>query len=102
MKKSFLYNKDIKGKANINNKTYITKEEKLMLNIIFMILMFIVFGRILKFAIKAAWGMSKMICSIVLLPLFLICLVFKGLVEIAFPILVIVGIISIFSARNTN
>lgn len=65
-----------------------------MLNLIFIILMFVVFGRILKFAIKAAWGISKMVCSIVLLPLFLICLVFKGLVEIALPILIVVGIVS--------
>ncbi len=71
-----------------------------MLNFIFIILMIIVFGRILKFAIKTAWSVSKMVCSIVLLPLFLICLVFKGLVEIAFPILLVVGIISIFSCRK--
>lgn len=71
-----------------------------MLNLIFIILMIIVFGRILKFAIKAAWSVSKMVCSIVLLPLFLVCLLFKGLVEIAFPILMIVGIVSIFSCRR--
>lgn len=72
-----------------------------MLSFIFIILMFIVFGRILKFAIKAAWGMSKVICSIVLLPLFLICLVFKGLVEIALPILIVVGIISFLSEHKS-
>lgn len=71
-----------------------------MLTVIFIILMFIIFGRILKFAIKAAWSVSKMVCSVVLLPLFLIWLVFKGLVEIAFPILVVIGIISIFSCRK--
>lgn len=71
-----------------------------MLNFIFTILLIIVFGRILKFAIRAAWGISKIVCSIVLLPLFLVCLVFKGLLEIAFPILVIVGIISIFSCKK--
>lgn len=71
-----------------------------MLTLIFIILMFIVFGRILKFAVKAAWSVSKMVCSIVLLPLFLVCLIFKGLVEVAFPILVIVGIISIFTCRK--
>lgn len=65
-----------------------------MLTFIFLILMIVVFGRILKFAIKAAWGISKMVCSIVLLPLFLICLVFRGLVGIALPILIVVGIVS--------
>ena len=71
-----------------------------MLTLVFIILMFMVFGRILKFAIKAAWGVSKIICSVVLLPLFLICLLIKGLVEIALPILIIVGITSIFLNRE--
>ena len=65
-----------------------------MLTLVFIILMFMVFGRILKFAVKAAWGVSKIICSVVLLPLFLICLLVIGLVEIALPILIIVGITS--------
>lgn len=71
-----------------------------MLNLIFIFVMFMVFGRILKFAIKAAWSVSKMVCSIVLLPLFLICLVFKGLLEIAFPLLIVIGIVSVFSCRR--
>ena len=71
-----------------------------MLTIISFILMFMIFGRILKFAIKAAWGISKIICSVVLLPIFLICLLLVGFVEIALPILVIVGIISMFSNRE--
>lgn len=71
-----------------------------MLTVIFLFLMFFVFGRILKFAIRAAWGISKIICSIILLPLFLIFLVVKGLVEIALPILIIVGIVSVFSERK--
>lgn len=71
-----------------------------MLTIISFILMFIIFGRILKFAIKAAWGVSKIICSVVLLPIFLICLLVVGVVEIALPILILVGIISMFTNRE--
>lgn len=71
-----------------------------MLTIISFILMFIIFGRILKFAIKAAWGVSKIICSVVLLPIFLICLLVVGVVEIALPILILVGIISMFINRE--
>lgn len=52
------------------------------------------------FAIRAAWGISKLVCSIILLPLFLILLVVKGLVEIALPILIIVGMISFFSQKK--
>lgn len=71
-----------------------------MLNLIFIILMIIVFGRILKIAIKAAWSISKIVCSIILLPLFLIGLLIKGLVGIAVPILIIVGIVSIFTEHK--
>lgn len=71
-----------------------------MLNLIFIILMFIVFGRILKFAIKAAWSISKIVCSIILLPLFLIVLMIKGLVGIAVPILIVIGIVSIFTEHK--
>jgi len=71
-----------------------------VLNLIFIILMFIVFGRILKFAIKAAWSISKIVCSIILLPFFLIVLMIKGLVGIAVPILIVIGIVSIFTEHK--
>jgi hypothetical protein len=58
--------------------------------------MFIVFGKLLIFAIKAAWGISKIICSLVLLPLFLVGLVLKGLITIALPILIVVGFVVLF------
>ena len=64
-----------------------------MLTFIFTIFMFLIFGKILVFAVKAAWGISKIIASVVLLPLFLIGLVAVGLIKIAFPVLLIVGVI---------
>lgn len=67
-----------------------------MFDIIFFILMLVVFGKILGFALKAAWGISKIIVSIILLPLFLILLVLKGLLIIAFPVLIVVGLVSLF------
>ena len=66
-----------------------------MFEIIFFILMIVVFGKILKFAVKAAWGLSKIVVSVVLLPLFLIGLLSKGLMAIALPVLIIVGIVSL-------
>ena len=41
-----------------------------MFGLIFWILMFVVFGKICWFAMKAAWGVSKIVCSVILLPLF--------------------------------
>lgn len=71
-----------------------------MLILIFTIVSFIVFGKILIFAIKAAWSISKIVCSIVLLPLILVGLVLKGLVAIALPVLLIVGVISMFALHD--
>ena len=66
-----------------------------MLSLIFIILMFVVFGKILWFAIKAAWGMSKIVCSVVLLPLLLLGMLIIGLVKLALPIILIIGVISL-------
>lgn len=71
-----------------------------MLTVLFMILMIIVFGKILKFAVKAAWGISKIVCSVILLPLALVALVIKGLIELAFPLLVIIACISLLTFRD--
>ncbi|MGN0352486.1 MAG: hypothetical protein ACI4ES_12625 [Roseburia sp.] len=71
-----------------------------MLTLIFTILLFFVFGKLLIFAVKAAWGLSKIVCTVVLLPLVLIGLVVVGLVKIALPVLIIVGIISLLVPRT--
>jgi hypothetical protein len=57
--------------------------------------MFVVFGKILWFAIRATWGISKIVFSVVLLPIFLIGLVIKGLISLAFPVLILIGIVSL-------
>ena len=63
-----------------------------MLTIIFIVLLFAFIGKTLAFAIKAAWGLTKILCSVVFFPLVLIVLVLTGLLRLALPILVIVGI----------
>ena len=71
-----------------------------MWSIIFIILMFVVFGKILKFAIKATWGIAKIVASLVFLPLILVGLVLSGLIVFALPILVVVGIIAFVVLRD--
>lgn len=66
-----------------------------MLTLIFLVMMILVFGKILGFALRAAWGVSKIVCTVVFLPLLLVGLVLIGLVKIALPILLIVGGISL-------
>ena len=68
-----------------------------MLSLVFWIMMLLIFGNVLMFAIKAAWGISKVICTVVLLPLVLVVMVLAGLIKLAFPILAVIGLIPLFS-----
>lgn len=71
-----------------------------MLTIIFWVLMLMTFGKILKFAIKAAWGITKILVSLVFLPIALIFLVLQGLLILALPILLVVGVISLIALHD--
>lgn len=71
-----------------------------MLTLVFIILMFLIFGKLIVFTVKAAWGISKIVCTIVLLPLFLVGMVFAGLIGIALPILLVVGIVSLILPKH--
>ena len=54
----------------------------------------------MKFAIKATWGIAKIVVSLVLLPLILVGLVLSGLIVLALPLLIVVGIISFVVLRD--
>ena len=54
-----------------------------------------IFGKLFIFGVKAAWGVSKLLLTVVFLPLILIGMVIGGLMSIAFPILIIVGIVAL-------
>ena len=70
-----------------------------MFGLIFWILMLAVFGNILMFAIRMTWGITKVLFSLVLLPLALVVLVLGGLLRIAFPLLAVIGLISLFALK---
>ena len=62
---------------------------------LFIICMIGIFGKLLFFGIRMAWGISKFLLLIVVLPLILIGMVVGGLLYLAFPILIVVGILSL-------
>lgn len=64
-----------------------------------MICMFGIFGKLLVFGLKATWGLSKLLLTVIFFPLILVGMVVGGLIYLAFPILIIVGIVSLLS-RN--
>ena len=69
-----------------------------MLYFLFMILMFYIFGKLFFFGIRAAWGISKFVLMVVFFPVILIGMLIVGLVKLAFPLLLIFGVIAMFGA----
>ena len=65
-----------------------------MLTILFLIFLFGIFGKLFFFGIRAAWGISKFVLMVVFFPVILIV----GLVKLAFPLLLIFGVIAMFGA----
>ena len=65
-----------------------------MLEVIFGILMIIVFGKLIWWAIKAAWSITKVLFTIVFLPLVLIGIAVSGAIYLALIILVIGGVVA--------
>lgn len=70
-----------------------------MFYFLFMILMIFIFGKLFFFGLKAAWGLSKFVLTIILLPIALLVMVSAGLIYFAFILLIIVGIISFFKVN---
>ena len=70
-----------------------------MFYFLFMILMFYIFGKLFFFGLKAAWGLSKFVLTIILLPITLMVMVSCGMLYFAFVLLIVVGIISFFKTN---
>ena len=70
-----------------------------MFTFLFVFCMFGVFGKLFCFGLKAAWGISKFVLNIVFLPLILIVMVAGGLLSVAFPLLLIIGVIGLVASR---
>lgn len=69
-----------------------------MLTILFLIFLFGIFGKLFFFGIRAAWGISKFVLMVVFFSVILIGMLIVGLVKLAFPLLLIFGVIAMFGA----
>lgn len=67
------------------------------MTLLFYVLFFMIFGKMIGFAFRATWGIFKVMTCIVLLPIILLALVFGGLLYIALPILLVVGLVSLIA-----
>ena len=66
-----------------------------MLTLLFVICMFGIFGKLIGLAFKMTWGIAKVLCTLVFLPVILVGLAMGGLLVVAFPLLIVVGIVSL-------
>lgn len=71
-----------------------------MITLIFIILMIMVFGKLLIWSIKAAWGITKILFTVVFLPIILIALALSGAIYIAIVLLIIGGIITLVKSAT--
>ena len=69
-----------------------------MWTLLFIILMFGVFGKLVGLAVRATWGITKICFRLIFLPVALIALAVCGLMYIALPLLVIIGILVLVKA----
>jgi TM2 domain-containing membrane protein YozV len=68
-----------------------------MLTMAFVILFFVVFGKLLKFALKATWGLTKLTLAFIFLPLILVAIVVCKLIIMAVPVLVFIGLLALIA-----
>ena len=66
-----------------------------MLTLLFVICMFGIFGKLIGLAFKMTWGIAKVLFTLVFLPVILVGLAMGGLLVVAFPLLLVVGIVSL-------
>lgn len=71
-----------------------------MLSLLFVICMIGFIWKLFVFGLKASWGIMKLLCTVVFLPVILIGMVLGGLMYIAFPLLIIGGIIALVISRS--
>ena len=67
------------------------------MSLLFIIFFFWTFGKMIGFAFRASWSIMKVMLVIVFLPAILMVLLFGGLIYIALPILIIIGLVNLFS-----
>lgn len=70
-----------------------------MITLLFCMLMFVIFGKLAMIAIRAAWGITKVIIYLILAPLVLIIFLFSGFIYVAFILLMVGGVVGILSSR---
>ena len=70
------------------------QKEKKMLSLLFAICMIWFVGKFFVFGLRASWGIMKLLCTVIFFPVILIGM------YIAFPLLIIGGIIALVTSHS--
>lgn len=68
-----------------------------MLEIIFTVLVLLFVFRVIRIAVRATWGLFKVLLVIVFFPGLLISLAFAGMIILALPLILIGGTIALLT-----
>ena len=71
-----------------------------MLSLLFTFCMIWFIGKFFIFGLRASWGIMKLLCTVVFFPVILIGMVVGGLLYLAFPLLLIGGLIGLIVSRS--
>ena len=70
----------------------------MLFEIIFWVLFVLIFGKLISFAIRMAWGLLQVALILVAMPLMLLAMVMGGMLMLAFPFLAFIGLVTLISA----
>ena len=73
-----------------------------MFELLFGIFVAIIFGRLFIFGLRMAWGIGQLLLTIVLLPLILVFTFFKISIYLAWPLLLVIAIVSLFRCNKNS
>ena len=91
---------DKQRKNEITHNWMSVRRRKKMLSVLFTICMIWFVGKFFIFGLKASWGIMKLLCTVIFFPVILIGMVVGGLMYIAFPLLIIGGIIGLVTSHS--
>lgn len=71
-----------------------------MFTVFMVILMIWIFGKLLVISLRASWGILRILFTVIFLPLILVGLLVAGILSVAFPILLVLGAITVFASKR--
>ncbi len=71
-----------------------------MLTLMFAIMMIGVFGRMAGLAVRLSWGFARILLTLVFLPGIIIAGLALGLIRFAFPVLAVIGLVTLLSPNR--